>query len=223
MDDFEKALLDVSEQRDEVWRDARCGKFTASEIWKLMTDPQSKADKDAGNWSKTALTYIHTKVAEELTGQIHQNSNAYPLVWGEEQEPVAKQVLEHKTGLQVTKCTFIPFTDHSGGSPDGLIGENSILEIKCPYNSSNQVEYLLVKDVVGIKKVWPEYYWQCQMNMLFSKRTHCYFVTYDPRFTNEKHILKVIEFDAEPEDQNLCLQRIEKAIATKLEIIESLK
>lgn len=223
MDEFEKALLEVSEQRDEVWRDARCGKFTASEIWKLMTEPQSKADKEAGNWSKTALTYIHTKVAEELTGQVHQNSNAYPLVWGEEQEPNAKVQLEMRTGLRVTKCTFIPFTDHSGGSPDGLIGDNSILEIKCPYNSSNQIEYLLVKDMADIKKVWPEYYWQCQMNMLFSNRSHTYFVTYDPRFTDEKHILRVIEFDAVPEDQDLCLKRLEKAIETKLAVIASLK
>lgn len=223
MDEFDLALLEASEQRDEVWRDARCGKFTASEIWKLMGDPRSKADKEAGNWSDTALTYIHTKVAEDLTGQMRQNSNAYPLVWGEEQEPLAKQVLENKKGLKVTKCSFIPFTDHSGGSPDGLIGENAILEIKCPYNSANQIEYLLVKDVNDIKKVWPEYYWQCQMNMLFAKRTHCYFVTYDPRFTNEKHVLRVIEFDANPEDQNICLLRIEKAIETKLEILNSLK
>lgn len=223
MDEFEKALLDVSEQRDEIWRDARCGKFTASEIWKLMTEPQSKAAKEAGEWSKTAMTYINTKVAEELTGQIHQNSNAYPLVWGEEQEPLAKQVLENKTELKVTRCTFIPFTDHSGGSPDGLIGENAILEIKCPYNSSNQIEYLQVKNVFDIKDIWPEYYWQCQMNMLFSKRTHCYFVTYDPRFTDEKHVLKVIEFEADAEDQNRCLKKIERAIEKKLEVIESLK
>lgn len=223
MDAFDSALLDASEQRDEVWRDARCGKFTASEIWKLMTEPQSKADKESGKWSKTALTYINTKVAEELTGQVHQNSNAYPLVWGEEQEPFAKGILEQRTGLKVDKCTFIPFTDHSGGSPDGLIGDNAILEIKCPYNSSNQVEYLQVKSVKDIKETWPEYYWQCQMNMLFSKRTHCYFVTYDPRFNDEKLMLRVVEFDAEPEDQNRCLKKIEKAIEKKLEIIKSLK
>lgn len=222
MDDFEKELLEASEQRSQVWRDVRCGRFTASEFWKLMGEPRSKADKEAGNFSQTALTYIHTKVAEELTGQVHESSPAYPLVWGEEQEPNAKVLFEETTGNKVIPCTFQPFTDHSGGSPDGFVLDTHILEIKCPYNSSNQIDYLFVKTIWDILEMWPEYFWQVQMNMVFAKRSRGYFVTYDPRFKEQKHRMKHIEFEALPEYQEQGLKKLDKAIAKKLEILKSL-
>jgi putative phage-type endonuclease len=219
MDNFDLELIQASEQRSEVWRDARCGKFTASEIWKLMTNPRSKS----AEWSETALTYINTKVAEELTGQVHQNSNAFPLVWGEENEPNAKAYFENITKLKVEQCGFQPFTDHSGGSPDGLIGEDSIIEIKCPYNSANQIDYLQIESDLDIYEGWPEYYWQMQANMLFTKRVQCYFITYDPRFNNDSQRIKVVLVLRNPEHQTAMLERLEKAIEKKLSILNKLK
>jgi len=216
MDDFERELLEAQEQRSQAWRDARCGKFTASEIWKLMVNPRGKKD-----WSDTALTYIKTKVAEEITGLVHQASPAYPLVWGEEQEPFAKEFLKIKYGYEITKAGFLAFTDHSGGTPDGYI-DGKVLEIKCPYNSANHIEYMMLETAEVLLDFKPENYYQCQANMLFAKKDKCLLVSYDGRFPDDK-IIKRLEFYANPEIQNLILQRLEGAIEMKLELLKRFK
>lgn len=216
MDDFDKALIEAQEQRSNAWRDARCGKFTASEIWKLMTNPRSKSEA----WSQMAMTYINTKVAEEITGYIHQSSPAYPLVYGEEQEPIAKQVLQNKFGYKIERAGFVAFTDHSGGTPDGYI-DGKLLEIKCPYNPSNHIEYLMLETAEDLLDFKPENYYQCMANMLFSKKESCLLVSYDGRFPEEKQI-KVLEFNADPEVQNTILQRLEGAIELKLQLVKKL-
>lgn len=217
MDDFQRELIEAQEQRSNAWRDARCGKFTASEIWKLMTNARSKS----AEWSQTALTYIHTKVAEEITGYIHQSSPAYPLVWGEEQEPIAKQVIELKLGIKITRAGFVSFTDHSGGTPDGYIGDD-LLEIKCPYNPSNHIEYMMLETAEDLLDFKPENYYQCQANMLFAKKESCVLVSYDGRFPDGKQI-KVLKFKANEEVQNDMLERLERAIKTKIELIKLLQ
>jgi len=145
MDAFEEELAEAATQRSDAWRDVRAGRFTASEIFKLMGDPRSKEARAAGEWSETATTYILTKVAEELTGQVHQASNAFPLVYGTDMEPQAKEYFTTVTGKEIKFAGFKLFTDHSGGSPDGYVDDDAILEIKCPFNSANQINYLRLK------------------------------------------------------------------------------
>lgn len=218
MDQFEKELIEAQEQRSQAWRDARAGKFTASEIWKLLTEPRTKAAKEAGEWSETAMTYIKTKVAEELTGQVHETGPAYPVVWGEEQEENAKAFFETRTGKTIKKAGFIAFTDHSGATPDGYI-EEAVAEIKCPYNSANHVEYLIWRTWVDLKENKPEYWFQMQTEMLFAKKNMGYFISFDPRMIKDEHKLKIIEVFPLIDDQQLILERIEKAIKTKIDII----
>lgn len=221
MDQFDKELAEASEQRSQVWRDARCGKFTASEIYKLMTDPRSKAAKEAGLWSEGAMTYIQTKVAEELTGLVHQDSNAYPLVYGQEMEVNAKEYLRDVKGYKIIEVGFVPFTDHAGGSPDGHIGENEVLEIKCPFNSANHVEYLTWKTPLDMLDSKPEYYYQIQSNLLFAKRTIGRFVSYDPRMPDNRVCFELL-IPADIEVQANIAVRLERAIKTKLELVKLL-
>jgi len=223
MDDFERELIESSAQRSEVWRDARCGKFTASEIWKLMGEPRSKAAREAGGWTDTAMTYIESKVCEELTGFVHESSPAYPLVWGEEQEPNAKALFEELQKVKIQHAGFIPFTDHAGGSPDGFIYDNAIAEVKCPFVPTNQIKYLRIRYWEDLLEGWPEYFWQCQANMLFTKRQECYFITYDPRFRSDRHRLFWFVMRALPEYQNQILFKLELAIKEKIKILELLK
>lgn len=222
MDDFDIELAEASEQRSKTWRDARCGKFTASEIYKLMTDPKSKADKEAGNFSVGAMTYIKTKVAEELTNLVHQESNAYPLVYGQDMEVNAKEYLRQVKGYEITEVGFVPFTDHAGGSPDGHIGEDEVLEIKCPFNSANHVEYLTWEKPEDMFDVKPEYYYQIQSNLLFSKRTIGRFVSYDPRMPDSKKCFELI-IPAHVGIQHNIASRLEKAIEKKLELLKLLQ
>lgn len=216
MDQFEKELIEAQEQRSNQWRDARAGKFTGSEIWKLLTDPRTNKE-----WSETALTYIKTKVAEELTGLVHETGPAYPLVWGEEQEENAKAWYKNLYGIEIKKAGFLAFTDHSGCTPDGYAGE-SVCELKCPYNSANHVEYLTWKSWIDLKENKPEYWYQIQTEILFSKRSKGLFISYDPRMIKDEHKMKVIEVFPGVEDQQRILDRIEKAIQKKIAIISGL-
>lgn len=221
MDQFERELIEAQEQRSQGWRDARAGKFTGSEVWKLLTDPRSKAAKEAGEWSETAMTYIKTKVAEELTGLVHETGPAYPVVWGEEQEEHAKAFFETVTGKTIKKAGFIAFTEHSGVTPDGYVDE-SVCEIKCPYNSTNHVEYLTWRSYHDIRESKPEYWYQMQTEMMFAKKNSGLFISFDPRMIKDEHKLKILEVFPVVEDQQLILERIERAIKTKIQIISSL-
>src|SRR5688500_3922084 len=77
------------EQGTDEWNKVRIGRFTSSEMWRLLTPPKTKESKDAGKLSETALSYINVKVAETITGHQKTSSYAYPLVFGKEQEPIA--------------------------------------------------------------------------------------------------------------------------------------
>ena len=63
-----KEQAQASSQRSQAWFNARVGKFTSSEIYKLMTQPQTKAARENGELSETTKSYIMSKVAEEMTG-----------------------------------------------------------------------------------------------------------------------------------------------------------
>lgn len=226
MDAFDIELAEASGQRSQAWRDVRAGKFTASEMWKLMGEPRSKAAKEAGGWSDEASTYINTKVAEEITGHCDQARSA-AIEWGEDLEPVAKEHFTVVTGMQVKYLGFKMFNPHAGGSPDGFVDDpefmeiKSLIEIKCPYNSGNQVEYLKLFMGNQIKEDYPKFWWQMQANMLFNSMGKCYFVTFDPRFP-EKQKMKIVEVYADLDDQNKMVKKLMLAIEEKLRIIKLL-
>lgn len=211
------------QQGTAEWEAIRVGRFTASEIWKLMVEPKTNAAKESGQLSETALTYISEKAAEVMTGQCKQQGYAFPLVWGTEKEPEARDRFATKTGFQIEQVGFFAYTDHAGGSPDGFVNNDAILEIKCPYDSAKQLDYLMLTDQWDLKRMCRDYYWQCQANMLFTERNLCHFVTYDPRMLNDKHQLTHIEIKANKEDQDLIVTRLTKAIEEKLKLLNLLK
>lgn len=223
MDALDEAIKMNSEQGSDNWIDVRLGRFTASEIHKLMTEPRNKADKEAGNLSETAKTYVLKKVSEVMTGRQADQSYAYPLVYGKEMEPNAINEFIKRTGFKYEPATFVPFGDHAGGSPDGYINETDGLEIKCPFTSDKQVEYLMLKTQNDLLKEFPEYYWQCMSNLLFSGKEKWWFVTYDPRMIEESHRLtKMIILPIES-DFDKIINRIEKAVEEKLLLLNKLK
>ena len=207
------------EQGTFEWDQIRVGRFTASEIWKLMVEPKTKSN----SLSETAKTYIQEKVAEVMTGQAKQQGYAFPLVWGTEKEPEAREYFIGRSGLNVERVGFFPYTDHAGGSPDGLVGEDAILEIKSPYDSKVMIDYLMLNDVHDLKRDFREYYWQCTANMMFTERSRAYFVAFDPRMQKEEHKMKVIEFEANSEDQDKLIEKIGLAIKEKLTLLNLLQ
>lgn len=231
------------DQGSEDWENIRAGRFTASEIYKLMdcgyrpmTPDELAARPKKGPGSRTtrvpdmnvlgdgALTYIYQKVAETLTGRPKPSTYAYPLVYGKELEAEAVEYFQGLTGLECEEVGFQTWSDHAGGSPDRLIGAKKGLEIKCPYDSTNQVHYLMLNDRFDLKNNYPEYYWQCVSNMLFTDRECWYFATYDPRMQLDKHKMKIltIEYKDVGEDIDLLTKALEGAIKMKLETIKLL-
>lgn len=219
----EKTAFKWVEQGTPEWDQIRLGRFTASEIWKLTVEPKTNAAKEAGQLSETAMTYISEKVAEVMTGQCKQQGYAFPLVWGSEKESEARAKFAEKTGFHIETVGFFAYTDHAGGSPDGFVNDDAILEIKCPYDSAKQLDYLMLTDQWDLKRMCRDYYWQCQANMLFTERNMCHFVTYDPRMINEKHQLTHIHVKASKEDQDLLIDKIAKAVEEKLKLIKLLQ
>jgi hypothetical protein len=221
LDYFDRELAEASGQRTQAWRDIRAGKFTASQIFRLMGDPLSKAAKEAGEWSDAATTYINEKVAEELTGFLHENPTAASLEWGTDLEPVAKEFFTKVTGKEVSYAGFKIYNEHAGGSPDGFVGLNDLIEIKCPYNSGNHVEYMKLKKGIELQTEFPKIWWQIQSNLLFNDSPMCNFVSFDPRFP-DAHKIKIVEVYALKSDQERIADRITKATHSKLELIKQL-
>jgi hypothetical protein len=225
MNSFLDDLLDEKtankwiQQGSLEWDQIRIGRFTASEIWKLTVEPREKSKK----FSDTTLGYIQEKVAEVLTGQTKQQGYAFPLVWGTEKEPEAIEKFIESSGFAYERVGFFPFTDHAGGSPDGFINDNAIIEVKSPYDSGKQIDYLMLTDQWDLKRYSREYYYQCQANILFTGRELCYFVTYDPRMQNPKHILTQLEVKADEEAHQLLVEKIAMAVEEKLKLINLLQ
>lgn len=209
------------EQGTDEWNQIRTGRFTSSEMWRLLTPPKTKEAKEAGKLSQTALDYINVKVAETITGQQKTSSYAYPLVYGKEQEPIAIEAFCNKTGFTHEPIGFIAFSSHAGGSPDGVINDTDILEVKAPWAIETQLDYLMLTDQWDLKRLKPEYYWQCMSNLLFTTKEKCHFVSFDDRYPADKKIVHLI-IKPSPEDFQKITDAIEKAVKAKLELLSLL-
>jgi hypothetical protein len=212
----------VSDQGSDGWNLARVGRFTASEMWRLMTNPKTKQAQENGNLSETAMTYVQAKVAEVLTGQPKAESYAYPLVYGKELEPQAIEYFIKKTGFTYEPAMFVPFGDHAGGSPDGYINETDGLEVKCPFNSENMVDYLMLTDQYDLKRNHPNHYWQVMSNLLFTDKEKFHFVCYDPRMVHDNHKMVHIVVSPNPDDFTAITDKIAKAVKEKLSLLQTL-
>lgn len=177
------------EQRSPEWFAARCGKVTASRICDVMAKTKSGP-------AASRLNYMAELIAQRLTGVTVEGYTNAAMQWGTDTEPDACAAYEFFTGSTVVPVGFIdhPSIAMSGASPDGHIGKQGSIEIKCP-NTSTHIELLL-------GGVVPEKYMpQIQFQMACSGRKWCEFVSYDPRM---------------PEDLKMFVKRVardEKRIA----------
>jgi len=123
-------------------------------------------------------------------------------------------------GVTVEEVTFVKQDEFIGCSPDGLVGEDGLIEIKCPNNKN----YFLI--MLDPKNIDTKYLWQMQMQMLVTGRKWCDYMAYNPNF--EKHFT-IYRFEADPDKHEKLLEgfeigkkamkEIKKQVKTKNEIL----
>jgi putative phage-type endonuclease len=159
----------VIEQLTDEWFSARRGKVTASRLSDVIATTRN-------GWGSSRYVYMAELVAERLTGVSVERFQNEAMKWGVENEPHARAAYEFHTDATVLPAPFVihPDIPDSGASPDGLIGEDGLLEIKCPQTNTH-IDTLLTATVPG------RYITQMQWQMACTGRAWCDFVSFDSR------------------------------------------
>lgn len=176
----------MDEQRTAEWFAERAGKVTASRIADVMA--KTKSGYGAGR-----ANYMADLIAERLTGEAKQGFSNAAMQWGTDTEPQARAMYELETGLTVTETGFVPHPkiEGTGASPDGLVGEDGLVEIKCP-NTATHI------DTLRGSKIDRKYLLQMHWQMICTGREWCDFVSFDPRLPPEMQLhIQRVELAAE--------------------------
>lgn len=159
----------TDQQRTSEWFAQRLGKVTASKVADVIARTKS-------GYSASRENYLAQLVVERFTGQPTESYTNAAMQWGTDQEPFARAAYEHHTGTMVEECGLVlhPEISDSGASPDGLVGDDGLIEIKCP-STATMIETLLDDKIPG------KYITQMQWQMACTGRQWCDFVCFDPR------------------------------------------
>jgi len=177
------------EQGGAEWLRSRIGIVSGSRFKDVLTEPKSKADKESGKLSQTAETYLYELVSMILTDEAPSFSSA-ATDWGHQYEPLARLEYEIMTDNNVTETGFFLHESRKiGASPDGLVDDDGMIEIKCPFNSVNHVRTVVAGEMPK------EHIAQVQGNLWINGRRWCDFISFDPRIDG---------------DGRLFIQRIER-------------
>lgn len=175
------------EQGSEEWFAQRLGKLTASRMADVLATTKSGPSASRKN-------YLAQLVAERLTGQPAESFSNAAMEWGTSNEPLARAEYEILTDYSVEQVSFVdhPDIEWCGASPDGLVLDGGLVEIKCP-NTATHIEYLLAG------KPPTKYQPQMLLQLSCTGRAWCDFVSYDPRMP-EEHRLFVVRFQPKREE-----------------------
>jgi len=183
----------MTEQGTPEWLAERAGKVTASALSNVMM-----AKTTAGYQN-----YMAQLICERLTGQPVETFKSAAMEHGTETEPQARAFYELETGNEVAECGFVPHPTiaNTGASPDGLIGEFGLVEIKCPQPAKH------IKNLIG-GTIDKAYILQMQWQMECTGRKWCDFVSFNPDFPDHLQI-SITRIDYEPD----MVAEISKAVA----------
>jgi len=202
----------IVEQNSAEWLQLRCGSIGASAISDAIAKTKS-------GWGASRKNLIARLVAEQMANTPTESFSNAAMQWGHDQEPFARAEFEMQTGLLVRECGLFkhPKIENTHSSPDGMIGEGTAVEIKCP-NTATHIDYLLS----GVPK---KYIPQMQWHMACTGAIQCYFISYDPRMPEHLQLFYDLididpEFIAETEGVIIELLQEVDSIICKLNKIE---
>ena len=190
------------EQRSEEWFDVKRGKFGATDMATV-----------ANGKPATLKTLVFKKAAELITGYREEGYINEHMLRGIELEDQARQLYEFLTGQEVDTVGFIEFDEYSGCSPDGLVGEDGGVEIKCK-DIHTHLQCLLYGD--------NSYMWQIQSSLFFTGRKWWDFVSYNEHFPPEKQ-LYVYRHYPDPVSQKKIEIGLGEAVRQLVEVMNTWK
>jgi putative phage-type endonuclease len=174
------------EQGTPEWHELRRGKVTASRVADILAKTKTGPSASRQN-------YLIELALQRITKTIQPSYTNDAMAWGTATEPQARVAYEVATNNFVDQ---VPFIDHPtiqgfGCSPDGLVGKDGLLEIKCP-NSATHWEYFKAKEPPK------KYFIQMQAQMSVTGAKWCDFVSFDPRMPERSQLL-IVNVPRDPE------------------------
>lgn len=156
-------------QGTDEWVKARLGMVTASRIADMMAQTKS-------GWGASRANYCADLVAERLTGVPTETYVSKDMEYGTEMEPAARRHYAFYRDAEVVETGFVPHPTLAltGASPDGLVGTDGLLELKCP-KTATHIGFLRGRSVPG------KYVLQMQWQMACTGRKWCDFVSYNSK------------------------------------------
>lgn len=185
-------MLDTIEQGTAEWKAIKCGKVGASHISDIMAKGRSGAP------SASRANYLSQLVAERLTGIPTEGFTSAAMEAGTANEAEARAAYAFYSGNDVKQVGFIPHptVPMAGASPDGLVNDDGLVEIKAPLLATH-IETLTGGSVPG------KYMLQMQWQLACTTRLWCDFASFNPHM---------------PEEMRLFVQRISRDHAKIIEV-----
>lgn len=202
--------MQSNEQRSNEWFNERLGRFTASTIDDIL------GIKGLGLTGEA----LCLKKAREIVFGIDPDEGftSFDMQRGIDLEPIAFETfakLKDLEFLEVKKSYFFPYTSDAGASPDGLVGEDAILEIKCP-----KPDKLFGLITHGAAKIDKGYYSQMQMQMLCSNSQRCHFFNY--AIFKSESIYHEIIVERDEKHIDFIKERLTVAVELRNEYVEKM-
>lgn len=198
-------IIEDIEQGSSEWLELRLGKVTASKFKDVMTSGRGNKP------SATSRSYMVKLVAEILRGEPIPFFENDAMRWGTETEPQARAMYELNNDVEVKEVAFVELNEFVGVSPDGLVGEDGLLEIKCP-TTETQIKRFI--DQEGLPK---DYEAQVQGQLWVTGREWCDFVSFDPRIDVEASYIQTRVYRDEE-----YIAELEKKVSTFVEDMKAM-
>ena len=174
------------QQGTPEWHQLRAGKVTASRVADILAKTKTGPSASRQN-------YLIELAIQRTTGIIAESYSNAAMEWGTQTEPQARVAYEVNTNNFVDQVAFIdhPNIAWFGCSPDGLVSDRGLVEIKCP-NSATHWEYFKSKEPPK------KYFIQMQAQMAVTGRDWCDFISFDPRMPDRSQLL-IVNVPKDPE------------------------
>lgn len=201
---------------EEDWLKERLGKITGSQLGKLVKKLKGGYGLSQGKMAQDLLYKIAWErfLVTESDGVNRLNVSSQSVQHGNDYELEAMQKFTEVTGVEVTPggYRFHKHNEFFGGTPDGFIDDDTIIEVKAPWNGGNHLKTLLTGEVYN-----PEHIAQMQGYMLITGASKCVYITYDPDLPDGIN-LSIVDVERDEE----MIKAIEEVVNQCIDIVKEL-